>query len=56
MRGFVGFGEIAYPTANMMPCMETMNPRLSGVETSAWYIGMHVTRMPGAMLAVRSLI
>lgn len=29
-----------------MPCIETMNPLDSGVETSAWYIGMQVTRMP----------
>jgi hypothetical protein len=35
-----------YPTANMMPCIETMKPLDSGVETSAWYIGMQVTRIP----------
>lgn len=35
-----------YPMANMTPCMETMKPRDSGVETSAWYIGIAVTSAP----------
>ena len=32
--------ERLYPIANMIPCIETMNPLDSGVETSAWYMGI----------------
>ena len=29
------YADKEYPTANMIPCIETMNPLDSGVETSA---------------------
>jgi hypothetical protein len=45
------YAEREYPRANMIPCIETMNPLDSGVETSAWYMGMQVT---GCLCTVNS--